>query len=85
MLVVSCVPFVDTKNTETKNLSVRGMSCLVAQHDQRYQWQRIYWKKDYIEHKRNNNIGQGLSELTPVEIVGCEVCEAGSPLALDNG
>ena len=29
--------------------------------------------------------GQGLSELTPVEIVGCEVDEAGSPLALDNG
>jgi len=24
-------------------------------------------------------------ELTPVEIVGCEVDEAGSPLALDNG
>ncbi|MDE6956829.1 MAG: hypothetical protein K2O96_01850, partial [Lachnospiraceae bacterium] len=22
---------------------------------------------------------------TPVEIVGCEVCEAGSPLALDDG
>ena len=48
--------------------------------------QRIYWKKDYDkEHKRNNNIGQGLSELTPVEIVGYEVCEAGSLLALDNG
>lgn len=30
-------------------------------------------------------IGQGLSELTPVEIVGYEVDEAGSPLALDNG
>ena len=29
--------------------------------------------------------GQGLSELTPVEIVGYEVDEAGSPLALDNG
>ena len=29
--------------------------------------------------------GQGLPELTPVEIVGYEVCEAGSPLALDNG
>ena len=26
-----------------------------------------------------------MSELTPVEIVGYEVCEAGSPLALDNG
>jgi len=24
-------------------------------------------------------IGQGLPELTPVEIVGCEVSEAGSP------
>ena len=30
-------------------------------------------------------IGQGLPELTPVENVGCEVDEAGSPLALDNG
>ena len=30
-------------------------------------------------------IGQELPELTPVEIVGCEVCEAGSPLALDDG
>ena len=36
-------------------------------------------------------IGQGLSELMPVEIVGkpnkfgYEVDEAGSPLALDNG
>ena len=30
-------------------------------------------------------MGQGLSKLTPVEIVGYEVCEAGSPLALDNG
>ena len=30
-------------------------------------------------------IGQGLSEFTPVEIVGYEVDEAGSPLALDNG
>ena len=34
---------------------------------------------------KNNNIGQGLPELTPVEIVGYEVWEAGSPLALDNG
>ena len=30
-------------------------------------------------------IGQGLPELTPVEIVGYEVDEAGNPLALDNG
>ena len=30
-------------------------------------------------------IGQGLPELTPVEIVGCEVGEAGSPQALDYG
>ena len=30
-------------------------------------------------------IGQELPELTAVEIVGYEVCEAGSPLALDNG
>lgn len=28
---------------------------------------------------------QELPELTPVEIVGYEVCKAGSPLALDNG
>ena len=28
---------------------------------------------------------QGLPELTPVEIVGYEVCEAESILALDNG
>ena len=37
------------------------------------EWQKIYQDK-YIY-----NIGQGLSELTPVEIVGCEVYEAGSP------
>ena len=30
-------------------------------------------------------IGQELPESTPVEIVDCEVCEAGSPLALDDG
>lgn len=34
----------------------------------------------YIE-----NIGRGLLELMPVEIVSCEVCEAGSPLALGIG
>ena len=32
-----------------------------------------------------NFTGQKLPELTPVEIVGYEVDEAGSPLALDNG
>ncbi len=35
--------------------------------------------------KEETYIGQGLPELTPVEIVGYEVNEAGSPLALDNG
>jgi len=30
-------------------------------------------------------IGQGLPKFTPVEIVGYEVEEAGSPLALANG
>ena len=30
-------------------------------------------------------IGKGLPELTPVEIVGCEIGEAGSPQALDYG
>jgi len=34
---------------------------------------------------KETNIGQELPELTPVEIVGYEVVEAGSPLALDNG
>ena len=34
---------------------------------------------------KNNNIGQELPESTPVETVGYEICEAGSPLALDNG
>ena len=29
--------------------------------------------------KNNNQIGQELSEFKPVEIVGYEVCEAGSP------
>jgi hypothetical protein len=33
----------------------------------------------------NQTLGQGLPELTPVEIVGYEVDEAGSPLTLDNG
>ncbi|MCM1507363.1 MAG: hypothetical protein NC177_09560 [Ruminococcus flavefaciens] len=32
-----------------------------------------------------NKLGQELSEFTPVEIVGYEVAETGSPLALDNG
>jgi len=30
-------------------------------------------------------IGQGLPELTAVEIVGCEVSEAGSPKGLEHG
>ncbi len=30
-------------------------------------------------------IGQGLPELTPVEIVSYEIDEAGNPLILDNG
>ena len=30
-------------------------------------------------------VEQELSKLTPVEIVGYEVWEAGNPLALDNG
>lgn len=34
--------------------------------------------------KNNNNIGQELSEFKPVEIVGYEVCEAGSPDALSS-
>ena len=34
--------------------------------------------------KNNNNIGQELSEFKPVEIVGYEVCEAGSPNALSS-
>ena len=47
--------------------------------------QRIYWQKDYVKYYKRKNIGQELSEFTPVEIVGYEVDEAGSPLALDNG
>ncbi len=35
--------------------------------------------------KKIKYIGQGLSKFTPVEMVGYEVAEAGSPLALDNG
>ena len=35
--------------------------------------------------KNNNNIGQELSEFKPVEIVGYEVCEAGSSLIYNNG
>ena len=40
-----------------------------------------------IEEKyhKKSTIGQEMSELTSVEIAGCEVYEAGSPLALDNG
>ena len=34
-----------------------------------------------IEHKKNNYIGHELPESTPVEIVGNEICETGSPLA----
>ena len=34
--------------------------------------------------KNNNQIGQELSEFKPVEIVGYEVCEAGSPDALSS-
>ena len=32
--------------------------------------------------KNNNNIGQELSEFKPVELVGCENEETGSPNAL---
>ena len=35
-------------------------------------------------YNKEQNIGQGLSDSTPVEIVGYEVYEAGSSLALDN-
>ena len=41
--------------------------------------QRIYWQKDYVKYYKRKNIGQELSEFTPVEIVGYEVDEAGSP------
>ena len=45
--------------------------------------------KKYISRRTKANnikkyIGQELPESTPVEIVGYEVYEAGSPLALDN-
>ena len=76
------------QNTETKNLSVREWTCPVSVEQimtgistqQKYTGRRIKTNSS-----KNNNIGQGLPELTPVEIVGYEVCEAGSPLALDNG
>lgn len=35
-------------------------------------------------YKNNNNIGQELSEFKPVEIVGCEICEAGSPPSFNS-
>ena len=42
------------------------------------------WVSEY-GHKRFVGEEMDMSELTPVEIVGYEVDEAGSPLALDNG
>ena len=51
------------------------------QRCEEYTYRRI--KKTSI--KRKTYIGLVQPELTPVEIVGYEVDEAGSPLALDNG
>ena len=56
-----------------------------AEHDR-----DINAAKKYISRRTKTNsvkkyIGQGLPESTPLEIVGYEVNEAGSPLALDNG
>ncbi len=60
-------------------------------------WQRYECCKEYFRRRIKANsiketyIGQGLSELAPVEIIGkpnkfgYEVDNAGSPLALDNG
>ena len=35
--------------------------------------QKIFWQKDYDKSHKLLDIGQGLSEFTPVEIVGYEV------------
>ena len=56
---------------------------LIPEEGGRYPW-RIRWTSILNEKL-------GLENYRPVEIVdkpnkfGCEVCEAGSPLALDNG
>ena len=49
-------------------------------------WQGYQCRKKYTDRRIKTNsikkyIGQGLPKLTPVEIVGYEVDEAGSPLA----
>ena len=46
---------------------------------------RIFWQKGYGRYHKGTYIGMVQPEFTPVEIVGYEVDEAGSPLALDNG
>ena len=51
------------------------------QSGQFYRHDAVYIVGTKIEHKKNNYIGQGLPESTPVEIVGNEICETGSPLA----
>ena len=61
------------------------MSEMWSRTRQRYKCCKKYIGRGIKTNSIKKYIGQGLPEFTPVEIVGYEVNEAGSPLALDNG
>lgn len=62
------------------------MSCLWGTPRQRYQCRKEYFSRRITADRiKEMYIGTVQPEFTPVEIVGYEVDEAGSPLALDNG
>ena len=67
----------------SENLQIKNM---VKNHHLAKSISDVSWYEltRQLEYKAKWN-GREYIELTPVEIVGYEVCEAGSPLALDNG
>ena len=71
------------QNPDTKDLSVRTWICpkCGAEHDRDINAAKNYTDRRIKTNSIKKYIGQGLPKLTPVEIVGYEVDEAGSPLA----
>ena len=69
------------KNINVKDLKVRDWICPFCntKHDRDINAAKKYIGRRIKTSSIRKTIGQGLPELTPVEIVGCEVSEAGSP------